>query len=108
MGIMGVLQRLGISYFSIATMTLLNARFVQRANINVLSKRTTSDYRRRIGDQFVDLVPFVAEWLIMSLVVAAWVLITFLVNIDGCPRGYVGPGGMQRSDDPGVDLHNCT
>ncbi|XP_075241526.1 heparan-alpha-glucosaminide N-acetyltransferase-like [Convolutriloba macropyga] len=107
--IMGVLQRLAISYLFIATLTLLNARFVQQANVNVLSKRTTSDYRgRRLVDQFVDLVPFVIEWVVVSLLVLAWLLITFIVQLDDCPRGYLGPGGMQVDSSGKYNLTKCT
>ncbi|XP_063729761.1 heparan-alpha-glucosaminide N-acetyltransferase-like isoform X2 [Symsagittifera roscoffensis] len=104
--IMGVLQRLSIAYCFVALLTLVNARYSQKANISVLSRRATSDFKNGVADNLLDLVPFVVEWIVVLLLVAVWTLITFVVQIDGCPRGYVGPGGLQY--DPDYNLTNCT
>ena len=42
---MGVLQRLSIAYCFVALLTLVNARYSQKANISVLSRRATSDFK---------------------------------------------------------------
>ena len=37
-------------------------------------------------------------------IVIAWLMITFTPKIDGCPRGYIGPGGKHMH---GM-YRNCT
>jgi heparan-alpha-glucosaminide N-acetyltransferase len=44
------------------------------------------------------------EWIFMLLLVALWLLLTFLLPVPGCPTGYIGPGGASL----GPALANCT
>ncbi len=37
--------------------------------------------------------------------VVAWLLLTFLLPVPGCPTGYLGPGGDMQNDH---SLANCT
>ena len=42
----------------------------------------------------------------MAVLVAAWLLITFVVHDAAYPRGYLGPGGWQNATD--YSVHDCT
>ena len=76
---------------------------MRRANLNLLSTRMGPPVWFHT---FLDINPFWFEWLIMAVLVAAWLLITFLVHDPACPRGYLGPGGWQNATD--YNVHDCT
>jgi len=40
-----------------------------------------------------DIWPYALEWLCVLGIMTAHTLITFLLPVPGCPRGYLGPGG---------------
>ncbi|KAF7239025.1 Heparan-alpha-glucosaminide N-acetyltransferase [Varanus komodoensis] len=41
-----------------------------------------------------DILLYWPQWLFMLVLEVVWLYITFLLNIPGCPRGYLGPGGI--------------
>ncbi|KAL6080547.1 Heparan-alpha-glucosaminide N-acetyltransferase [Balamuthia mandrillaris] len=43
---------------------------------------------------FRDILPYCFEWLIALSLLLAYLLITFLVSVPDCGRGYLGPGGI--------------
>eukprot|EP00026_Physarum_polycephalum_P005092 Phypoly_transcript_05120.p1 GENE.Phypoly_transcript_05120~~Phypoly_transcript_05120.p1 ORF type:complete len:614 (-),score=69.72 Phypoly_transcript_05120:12-1853(-) len=48
--------------------------------------------------------PFALHWAFALTLVAMWTIITFLLPVPGCPRGYIGPGGLSDNS-----AHwNCT
>jgi hypothetical protein len=47
---------------------------------------------------------FWPQWLVVFFIVTAWLLITFLLDVPNCPKGYLGPGGEH---DHGK-YQNCT
>ncbi|XP_028168609.1 heparan-alpha-glucosaminide N-acetyltransferase-like [Ostrinia furnacalis] len=47
------------------------------------------------------------QWLITMVLVGIQVVITLTVPAPGCPRGYMGPGGLHLSA-AGQQLQNCT
>jgi heparan-alpha-glucosaminide N-acetyltransferase len=44
------------------------------------------------------------QWLFVTVLVIIHTCVTFLANVPGCGKGYLGPGGL---DDHG-DFFNCT
>ncbi|XP_076223788.1 heparan-alpha-glucosaminide N-acetyltransferase isoform X2 [Nomia melanderi] len=86
----GVLQLLAISYFVCATLETIfmkpHTQFGQFAS-----------YR--------DILDSWPQWLIMIGILTAHTLITFLLPIPNCRRGYLGPGGPL---DHRGDYINCT
>lgn len=50
------------------------------------------------------MLHFWPQWFIVLLLVLTWVLVTFLAEFKGCPKGYLGPGGKH---DQGI-YQNCT
>eukprot|EP00795_Rhopilema_esculentum_P008206 gene8206-14143_t len=93
----GVLQRFGISYFAVATMNLFLSP----------SDETQDDMRRfDWTDTIRDIWMFWKQWVFMSIFLIVYLFVTFLVHdkANGCPRGYLGPGGI--GDDG--KYPNCT
>lgn len=54
---------------------------------------------------FRDILDSWPQWLIMTGVITAHTLITFLLPVPNCPTGYFGPGG--KYDHRG-QYENCT
>ncbi|XP_048366593.1 heparan-alpha-glucosaminide N-acetyltransferase isoform X2 [Sphaerodactylus townsendi] len=89
----GVLQRLGCTYLVVAGLELLFAKPVpDSSSVEALSS------------VFQDLLPFWPQWLFMTLLEAVWLCLTFLLDVPGCPTGYLGPGGIGDSGE----YPNCT
>jgi len=44
------------------------------------------------------------QWLIVLIFGLIWTLLTFLLPLEGCPRGYLGPGGLHMNSK----YFNCT
>lgn len=87
----GILQLLAISYFvcSMIETCLANAqRNFQFGRFTFLQ----------------DILERWAQWLVVLAVIALHTCITFLLQVPGCPRGYLGPGGYDRHGK----YANCT
>ena len=91
--IMGVLQRFSLTYFIIATIHMFCIRPVD-ANQNKKWKA------------FRDILNYWPEWILNLVLVVLHLLITFYLQVDGCPRGYLGPGGFNKFGTESV--FNCT
>ncbi|XP_072860103.1 heparan-alpha-glucosaminide N-acetyltransferase [Pogona vitticeps] len=89
----GVLQRLGCTYLVVALLELLFAKPVPESS----SPEAPCPALR-------DILPYWPQWLIMMALEAAWLCLTFLLNVPGCPKSYLGPGGI---GDFG-NVSNCT
>ncbi|XP_076315748.1 heparan-alpha-glucosaminide N-acetyltransferase-like [Tachypleus tridentatus] len=87
----GVLQRFGVSYFVLASVHMLFAK------PNDIHQKTKLASVR-------DILPYWLEWLIMLCILLTHILLTFLLEVPGCPKGYLGPGGIHN----GSDYFNCT
>ncbi|XP_034101457.1 heparan-alpha-glucosaminide N-acetyltransferase-like [Drosophila albomicans] len=74
---MGVLQRLGISYFVVALLQTLCTR------------RKLLDGR--------DLLPFCVQLIVLLALVATYLGVTFGLPVPNCPLGYLGPGGTSQN-----------
>lgn len=91
--IFGVLQRISITYFIIAILELF---LYKEIKINVSKK----DWKYYVSDLIWSKFHFV----VVLLTILSWSLINFFVKVPGCPRGYMGPGGL---DEKGL-YYNCT
>ncbi|XP_066926050.1 heparan-alpha-glucosaminide N-acetyltransferase-like [Clytia hemisphaerica] len=91
----GVLQRFAICYLFVATLNLFTYPS-QKTLILVNSRSWTSPFK--------DLVPHLIQWFIMFAIVASHIIVTFKLDVPGCPRGYLGPGGLDNHGH----YENCT
>jgi heparan-alpha-glucosaminide N-acetyltransferase len=79
--VMNVLQRFAISYLVVC---LVHVAFV-----------TTAEVR---APQLLDDVKVIwREWLVMLVILAVHLGTVFGIKLDGCERGYVGPGGVHEN-----------
>ncbi|BES87903.1 Heparanalpha-glucosaminide N-acetyltransferase [Nesidiocoris tenuis] len=89
----GVLQRLGLAYLIVGTIEAF--LMVPQNLITVLQGRA----------QLVsDVIYGWKQWIIMLCLVTLHTGLVLFVKIDGCPRGYLGPGGLDRNGT----AFNCT
>ncbi|KFP78689.1 Heparan-alpha-glucosaminide N-acetyltransferase, partial [Acanthisitta chloris] len=77
----GVLQRLGFTYLVVAALELLFAR--------AESGTWEASY-----PALQDILPHWPQWIFILMLEATWLCLTFLLPVPGCPRGYLGPGGI--------------
>lgn len=91
----GVLQRFAVSYFVVAAVSLLMS-----------PSEEAQDVKRRFDwtDQFREYWLFWTQWVLMFCLLAVYLMVTFLLHENGCPRGFIGPGGI--GDDG--KYPNCT
>ncbi|GAB6018830.1 hypothetical protein CHUAL_000491 [Chamberlinius hualienensis] len=89
--IMGVLQRLAVSYLIVATLHLLTENLGDAFQIDRWASMR-------------DIFPYWLHWIVISCVVALHCSLTFSLPVPGCPTGYLGPGGLHDNSS-----HvNCT
>lgn len=91
----GVLQRFGVCYFVIGTLNLLTTP--SEITLNRWKTYTTMSI-------FRDVFPFWIQWIFIFGIIAAHTSITFLLHVPGCPKGYLGPGGLAEHGK----YFNCT
>ncbi|KAF9420505.1 hypothetical protein HW555_003255 [Spodoptera exigua] len=90
----GVLQRLAAMYLIVGA---LECAFM-RTSQDITPGRSL----------FRDISAGWQQWLATLVLVSIQVCITLLVPAPGCPRGYMGPGGLHLSAVSNVSLQNCT
>ena len=93
MRIMGVLQRIAICYFLVATLELV-----------LYTKIMLDPTKRGLKYYLYDLIWSKWHLLVMAAVTFLWFMLIYMVQIDGCPRGYMGPGGLEYHGK----YFNCT
>uniref|UniRef100_A0A8C8S559 Heparan-alpha-glucosaminide N-acetyltransferase n=1 Tax=Pelusios castaneus TaxID=367368 RepID=A0A8C8S559_9SAUR len=79
----GVLQRLGFTYFVVAILELLSAKAV--AENSTLETPYSA---------LQDILLCWPQWVFILTLEVTWLCLTFLLNVPGCPKGYLGPGGI--------------
>ncbi|XP_026750425.1 heparan-alpha-glucosaminide N-acetyltransferase-like [Galleria mellonella] len=89
----GVLQRLAAMYLIVGA---LECAFMKTSQ-DITPGRSL----------FRDIVAGWKQWLVTIVLVVIQVCITLAVPAPGCPRGYMGPGGLHMSIE-GNYLENCT
>lgn len=90
--ILGVLQRFGVSYLVACSSHLLFAR--------PQDKVVGSSWMNKVRD----ILLYWPEWLVMLTLLAAHLSLTFFLDVPGCGRGYLGPGGLHLNGT----YFNCT
>ncbi|XP_027717145.1 heparan-alpha-glucosaminide N-acetyltransferase-like [Vombatus ursinus] len=89
----GVFQRLSFTYFVVALMQIAFG--------------VTDIQKYQVGTWWAplrDVVLYWQQWLVIIGLEILWLCLTFLLPVPGCPRGYLGPGGI--GDDG--KYFNCT
>ncbi|XP_030421186.1 heparan-alpha-glucosaminide N-acetyltransferase isoform X4 [Gopherus evgoodei] len=80
----GVLQRLGFTYLVVAVLELVFAKAVAE-NDTLLE---TPYFALR------DILLYWPQWVFILTLEVTWLGLTFLLTVPGCPKGYLGPGGI--------------
>lgn len=93
--IFGVLQRISICYFVVATLELFFWK-----PVDTLLARYSNTWKKHFGDFLCSLPQF----LIIHAIIFIWFMIAYLLPVPGCPTGYFGPGGSEY----GGQYYNCT
>ncbi|CAH0386555.1 unnamed protein product [Bemisia tabaci] len=88
--IMGVLQRIAICYFVVAFFAT-----ILYFNVNFKNKFLVA---------LKDLIIPLPQWVFHGAIVAFHTWVVFTIAAPGCPKGYMGPGGIQNN---GI-YKNCT
>ena len=108
MRIMGVLQRFALSYYFSAILELIYFRMNGFAYVNPgesVDDITQEPSRlQRLRLKFIEFFYYPLQWLIVTLVAILWLVLTFFLAVDGCPTGYLGPGGLHENGS----YFNCT
>ncbi|KAJ8317982.1 hypothetical protein KUTeg_003073 [Tegillarca granosa] len=89
--IMGVLQRFALTYFIIATMHMFFAK-------------TADVHMHAYWNKFRDILYYWPEWIINFAILAVFLSLTFGLDVPGCGKGYIGPGGLHDHSQ----YFNCT
>ncbi|XP_041068164.1 heparan-alpha-glucosaminide N-acetyltransferase isoform X3 [Carcharodon carcharias] len=79
----GVLQRLGLTYGVIAVMELLCGKCWPEIH-------SLDSWWSPVRDVLI----YWPQWILILLLECIWLCLTFLLPVPGCPRGYLGPGGI--------------
>ncbi|XP_064004581.1 heparan-alpha-glucosaminide N-acetyltransferase isoform X1 [Pogoniulus pusillus] len=79
----GVLQRLGVTYLVVAALELLFTK--PGAESGILETPCPA---------LQDVLPYWPQWICILTLEVIWLCLTFLLPVPGCPRGYLGPGGI--------------
>ncbi|XP_025412388.1 heparan-alpha-glucosaminide N-acetyltransferase isoform X2 [Sipha flava] len=88
---MGVLQRLAFIYFIAAT-------------LETIFMKSQPYFTNTRLDVIRDIIESAPQWLIVIVLVAIHTIITFYLPVPGCPKGYLGPGGLYNKSSN----VNCT
>lgn len=89
----GVLQRFAACYFIVAMLQLV----INPGTDSVLPVGAWWNPLR-------DVVALWGQWLFMLSILAIYIIVTFALEAPGCPRGYIGPGGLAANES----YINCT
>lgn len=94
----GVLQRFSFCYLFTATMEVL------LMTVNSGESLEGGSWLGGGWYMFRDVVDAWLQWSFVIVIVSLHTLVTYVVMVPGCPRGYIGPGGLH---DYSADV-NCT
>ncbi|XP_057335542.1 heparan-alpha-glucosaminide N-acetyltransferase [Microplitis mediator] len=90
--IFGVLQRFGVAYLVVGSIYTL------------MSRRHDLEFQRGIFKNLCDFILLIPQWIFYITILVVYLAIIFHVDIPGCPRGYLGPGGLHKNRK----YFNCT
>lgn len=110
----GVLQRLGITYFFVASLEALfvkpqcdlevSAHFRPQKLLVYVVFLTSECLQNSKWKAIEDLIESWKQWVIVIGCVAVHTAVTFFLRVPGCPTGYLGPGGLHAHSS----YSNCT
>ncbi|CAH1957055.1 unnamed protein product [Acanthoscelides obtectus] len=95
--IFGVLQRFGIAYFVVC---LICIYIMDRTSPDIINE---VEEVSSIKLYFSDILRVYMGWIIVIIITAIHTIIVFTVAAPGCPRGYLGPGGLHQNSS----YENC-
>lgn len=96
----GVLQRFALAYLMVG---LLQATFAQD-QLPRQDRQHQDNNTVPFWWEMRDVKACLFQWLIMLIIVSFHTCLTFGLNVPGCPRGYLGPGGLSQNSS----FFNCT
>jgi heparan-alpha-glucosaminide N-acetyltransferase len=99
----GVLQRFAISYLCVALIIMYVPKW-STTKIRIRNIHENTSFTGVVGGVLADVTPYWVQWVVTLLILTLFLLLTFLINVPGCGRGYLGPGGI---GDYG-EFYNCT
>lgn len=103
----GVLQRFAVAYcvtgIIVVFVPTLGSKQVPEENLEETDNLLHNSHVP-VPKYKSSFFPFSLHWAIALTLLSLWTIITFLLPVPGCPRGYIGPGGLQ--DDS--KYANCT
>ncbi|CAH0386561.1 unnamed protein product [Bemisia tabaci] len=88
----GVLQRLGLAYFIVAS---IETCFMEKQTVDQNSARWIF---------MPDMLESRAQWFVVKCLLGTYFLIILFLPVPGCPTGYFGPGGLHNHSA----FFNCT
>lgn len=98
----GVLQRFGVSYFFVALIIMFIPKYTS-TKIRIKNVHDNASFKS-VGGVLADLSPYWLQWAVAGLLLIVFFLVTFLVDVPNCGKGYLGPGGIAD----GGKFANCT
>ncbi|KAG8454409.1 hypothetical protein GDO86_000870 [Hymenochirus boettgeri] len=81
--ILGVLQRLSLTYLVVSALEIIFAKPIP----DTLPQNQTFFVLR-------DVFLYWPQWIVILSLEMAWLCLTLLLKVPGCPLGYLGPGGI--------------
>ncbi|KAH1002782.1 hypothetical protein HUJ04_008838 [Dendroctonus ponderosae] len=90
--IFGVLQRFGLCYFIVTTICVFT-----------MHRDLSSRSQHYIMKHFDDILKVWKAWIISSAILVVHTILIFVVAAPGCPRSYMGPGGLHKNQQ----FYNC-
>ncbi|KAG5864759.1 hypothetical protein JTB14_020183 [Gonioctena quinquepunctata] len=81
----GVLQRFSVAYFVVSIIC-----------IYCMDKLQSQEDKSKLAI-FADVLKIWKGWVVVGLILTIHTIIIFIVTATGCPRGYMGPGGMHEN-----------
>ncbi|XP_018578372.1 heparan-alpha-glucosaminide N-acetyltransferase-like [Anoplophora glabripennis] len=83
--ILGVLQRFGIAYLAVTGICLF------------FMKRSSNKDDKEASNKFEDILILSKCWFFALVILLIHTIIIFCVAAPGCPKGYMGPGGLHKN-----------
>jgi heparan-alpha-glucosaminide N-acetyltransferase len=94
----GVLQRFAIAYLITGIVILFVPTIGKRQKVTAENLEETDNLLNSASPHLPKykshFFPFALHWAVALLLLAIWFIITFFLEVPGCPRGYIGPGGL--------------
>lgn len=92
--IMGVLQRFAVCYLVCTAVEFIYFRMNNFVYVGFSFDQDVASWNSSklvlIKSKFKEIFLYPIQWLIIMLLILVWMLLTFLLPIEGCPTGYLG------------------